>query len=181
MRLPSRALGVIRYEKVSPFVKSEIILPLLCFLLDPLTNKHYRKRSSMINLWRDSRTCQILSRILLSIRQRSNNYLEISKENFWGNIMLSHWPYFAWKFFMICFHKILLLRLSYCSLVLFSVKFFLNRKRSLTVSYVRLCVAFSLINFPRNIEENYLTWQFSWKFSYNLRTKILKNMCKKFC
>ena len=30
----------IRHEKVSPFVKFEIILPLLCFLLDPLTNKH---------------------------------------------------------------------------------------------------------------------------------------------
>ena len=29
-----------RDEKVSPFVKFEIILPLLCFLLDPLTNKH---------------------------------------------------------------------------------------------------------------------------------------------
>ena len=29
----------IRHEKVSPFVKFEIILPLLCFLLDPLTNK----------------------------------------------------------------------------------------------------------------------------------------------
>ena len=30
----------IRHEKVSPFVKFEIILPLLCFLLDSLTNKH---------------------------------------------------------------------------------------------------------------------------------------------
>ena len=30
----------IKDEKVSPFVKFEIILPLLCFLLDPLTNKH---------------------------------------------------------------------------------------------------------------------------------------------
>ena len=30
----------IRHEKVSPFVKFEIILPLLCFLLDPLTNNH---------------------------------------------------------------------------------------------------------------------------------------------
>ena len=49
---------VIRNEKVSPFVKFEIILPLLCFLLDPLTNKHCRTWSSMINLWIDSRTCQ---------------------------------------------------------------------------------------------------------------------------
>ena len=32
----------IRHEKVPPFVKFEIILPLLCFLLDLLTNKHCR-------------------------------------------------------------------------------------------------------------------------------------------
>ena len=31
----------IRHEKVSAFVKFEIILPLLCFLLDPLTNNLY--------------------------------------------------------------------------------------------------------------------------------------------
>ena len=48
----------IRDEKVSPFAKFEIILPLLCFLLDPLTNKHCKAWSSMINLWIDSRTCQ---------------------------------------------------------------------------------------------------------------------------
>ena len=45
-------------EKVSPFVKFEVILPLLCFSLDPLTNKHCRTWSSTINFWRDSRTCQ---------------------------------------------------------------------------------------------------------------------------
>ena len=55
---PQEHLVVIRDEKVSPFVKFEIILPLLCFLLDPLTNKHCRTWSSMINLWIDSRTCQ---------------------------------------------------------------------------------------------------------------------------
>ena len=55
---PQEHLVVIRDEKVSPFVKFEIILPLLCFLLDPLTNKHCRAWSSMINLWIDSRTCQ---------------------------------------------------------------------------------------------------------------------------
>ena len=33
-------LAVIRDEKVSPSVKFEIILPLVCFLLDPLTNKY---------------------------------------------------------------------------------------------------------------------------------------------
>ena len=26
---------------------------------------------------------------------------------FWGNMMLSHWPCFTWKFFMIKFHRIL--------------------------------------------------------------------------
>ena len=41
---------VIRDEKVSPFVEFEIILPLLCFLLNPLTNKHCRAWSFMINL-----------------------------------------------------------------------------------------------------------------------------------
>ena len=55
---PQEHLVVIRDEKVSPFVKFEIILPLLCFLLDSLTNKHCRTWSSMINLWIDSRTCQ---------------------------------------------------------------------------------------------------------------------------
>ena len=51
-------LVVIRDEKVSPFVKFEKILPLLCFLLDPLTNKHCRTWSSMINLWIDYKTYQ---------------------------------------------------------------------------------------------------------------------------
>ena len=44
-------LVVIRDEKVCPFVKSEIILPLRCFLWDPLTNKHCRARNFLINLW----------------------------------------------------------------------------------------------------------------------------------
>ena len=51
-------LAVIKYEKVSLFVKFEIILLPLCFLWDPLTNKHCRTWTSMINLWLDSRTCQ---------------------------------------------------------------------------------------------------------------------------
>ena len=34
-------LVVIRQERVSPFVKFKVILPLLCFLLDPLTNKKF--------------------------------------------------------------------------------------------------------------------------------------------
>ena len=40
----------IRHEKVSSLVKFEIILPLLCFSLGPLTNKHCKTWSSMINL-----------------------------------------------------------------------------------------------------------------------------------
>ena len=51
-------LVVMRDEKVSPFVKFEIILPILCFLSDPLTNKYCRTWFSMINLRIDSRTCQ---------------------------------------------------------------------------------------------------------------------------
>ena len=48
----------IRDEKVSHFEKSEIIIPLFCFLLHLLTNKHCMTWSSLINLWIDSRTCQ---------------------------------------------------------------------------------------------------------------------------
>ena len=93
VRLPPRALGCIKYEKVSPFVKFEKILLLFCCLLDSLTYKHCRAWSSMINCWIDSRTCQKY-KILLSARQRSNNYLEFSNENVMGNMMLSHWPCF---------------------------------------------------------------------------------------
>ena len=39
---PQEHLVVIGEEKVSPFVKFKIILPALCFLLDSLTNKHFR-------------------------------------------------------------------------------------------------------------------------------------------
>ena len=53
-----KSLVVIRDENVSFFVKIEIILLFLCFLLDQLTNKHCRTWSSMINLRIDSRTCQ---------------------------------------------------------------------------------------------------------------------------
>ena len=86
--------------------KFEIILPLLCCLLEPLTNKRCRAWSSMIDSWMDSRTCQKY-RTSLTARQRSNNYLHLSKENVLGNMMLSHWPCFMGKFFMIWFHKIL--------------------------------------------------------------------------
>ena len=55
---PQWHLVVIREEKVSPFVKFEIILHLLCFILHLLTNKLCRTWSSIINLWIDSRTYQ---------------------------------------------------------------------------------------------------------------------------
>ena len=55
---PQDHLAVIRDEKVFPFAKLEMILPLLCFLLDPLTNKFCRTWSSMIKLWTDSRIYQ---------------------------------------------------------------------------------------------------------------------------
>ena len=60
-----------RDEKVCPFVKFEIVPPLLYCLWDPLTNKHCRAWSSMINLWIVSKTCQ-KHRILLQARRRSN-------------------------------------------------------------------------------------------------------------
>ena len=72
-------LVIIRDEKVSRFVKLKIILSHLCFLFDSRTNKHCR----------------------------TNNYWELSKENIFRNMMLSHWPCFTWKFFMIWFPKIL--------------------------------------------------------------------------
>ena len=77
-----RALVIIKDKKVCPFVKFEIILRFLCCLLDPLTNKHCRAWSSMINLWIDSMTFQKYR--ILSARQRSNNYLELLKGNILG-------------------------------------------------------------------------------------------------
>ena len=82
-RYSQEHLVVIKDEKACPFVKLEIILPLFRCLLDSLRNKHCRAWSSMTNLWIDSRTCQKY-RILQSARKRSNNYLELPKENVWG-------------------------------------------------------------------------------------------------
>ena len=52
---PQEHLVVIIEEKVCPFVKFEIIVLLLCCLLDLLTNKQWRTWRSMINLRIDSR------------------------------------------------------------------------------------------------------------------------------
>ena len=65
--LKSIYLVVRKEKKGCPFLKFEIILPLLCRLSDSLTNKHYRVCISMINLGIDSRTCQ-KCRILMSAR-----------------------------------------------------------------------------------------------------------------
>ena len=47
-------------QTVSPFVKFEISSPLLCYLLDLITNNYINVRRSMINeiLWEDSRMCR---------------------------------------------------------------------------------------------------------------------------
>ena len=69
---PQEHLVVIKDEKVCLFVKLEVILPLLCWLLDSLTNKHCRAWNSMKYWWIDFRTCHKY-RILLSARKSSNN------------------------------------------------------------------------------------------------------------
>ena len=91
---PQEQLVVIKGAKVCLFVKLEIILPLLCCLLDPLTNRHCWVWNSITTLWIDSRTSQKRN-IQLSAKQRSNNYLELSKGNVLGNMMLSHSPCFT--------------------------------------------------------------------------------------
>ena len=83
VRLTPRELGSHKRRKSPFFVKFETILLLLYCSLDPLTSKQFRAWNFMINLWIDSRTCQKY-KILLSARQRSNNYLELSKENIFG-------------------------------------------------------------------------------------------------
>ena len=55
VRLSPVVLGCHKIWKNLSFVKFEIILPILYFLLDPLTNKHCKKWSPITNLWRDSR------------------------------------------------------------------------------------------------------------------------------
>ena len=82
-RSPPRAFGCHKRWKSLSFCEIWNNPTPLCCLLDPLTNKRCRAWSSMINFWIDSRTCQKY-RILLSARQRSNNYLEPTKENVLG-------------------------------------------------------------------------------------------------
>ena len=106
MKLPLRTLGCHKQWKRLSFCEIWNNHTLTLLLIRPLTNKYCRAWSSMINLWIDSRTCQKYG-ILLSARQRSNDYLELPKENVLENMLLSHWPCFTWKFFTKWFHKIL--------------------------------------------------------------------------
>ena len=58
VRLPPRAHGCEKEEKISPFVKFEVMRHLPCILLHILTDKLCKAWSSMINVWIDSRTYQ---------------------------------------------------------------------------------------------------------------------------
>ena len=58
VRNPKEHLIVIKNGKVSLFVKFDIIISLICCLLDPLTNKCCRAWSRVINFWKDFSTCQ---------------------------------------------------------------------------------------------------------------------------
>ena len=83
---------------VSPIVKFEIISPLFCCLLDPfqVSTAGYGVLWSIFCT--DSETYR-------KSPGRSNNYLELSRENILENMMLPHWPYLTWKFVMVWFHK----------------------------------------------------------------------------
>ena len=78
VRLSPRALGCYEKLKTSLFVKLEIIPLLLCNLLDPFTNKYSRARTSRIN------SVELLGPSSLSPTGRSNNYLELPRENLLG-------------------------------------------------------------------------------------------------
>ena len=69
----------------------------------PLTSQDMQFYDKFVDRFQDLSKVKIL----LPARQRSNNYLELSKENVLGNVMVSHWMYFTWKFFMIWSQKIL--------------------------------------------------------------------------
>ena len=94
MRLPQRVLGCHKRWKSLSFCEmwNNPTLPL--FLFDALTDKHWRAWNSTINLW-------------IARKTFSNNLEQMQKQMFWGNMTLSHWLCFTWKFFMIWFHKIL--------------------------------------------------------------------------
>ena len=89
---PQGYLVVIRDEKVSPFVKFEIILPPpppLCFSLDPLTNNHCRTWSSVINLWMGSGTYQKVKNPAVS-KAKVYQLLRAFKRKCFGGIWCCH-------------------------------------------------------------------------------------------
>ena len=142
---PQEHLVVIKDEKACFLVIFETILPLLCCSLDTLIMKDSRAWNSMINLLIDSRICQKY-RILQSVRQRCNNYLELSKEMFWGKrcSLIDH---------------ALLESSSWYGLTKFLNLFFRSIHHVLVIYVLK-------------IEENHLFSLLSWKFSYTLRTTI---------
>ena len=84
---PQGHLIVIRNEKVSPFVKLEIILPFLCFSWDPLTNKHCR--TCFRGIW----CCHTDDALLVSsswygfrTNLHGKNSITISAVNAWNKI-----------------------------------------------------------------------------------------------
>ena len=81
--LTKGARGCCTRRNISPFVKFEVILPLLCYLSDSLTE--YRRA------W--------------TPQGRTNNYLDFPRENVLGITVLLHLPWLTWKFFMV-WHKI---------------------------------------------------------------------------
>ena len=70
-------------------MKFEIILPLLCFLFDPLTKalQDMEFYDKLVDRFQDP--SKVKNRA--AVRSRcNNNYLKLSKENVLRNIMLSH-------------------------------------------------------------------------------------------
>ena len=87
---PEEHLVVIKDEQVFLLVKFEIILPLLCCLWTSLqisTAEHFQDLSK--------------------VQSPAISKAKLLKENVFGDMMLSQWPCFTWKFFMLWFHKIL--------------------------------------------------------------------------
>ena len=162
---------VIRDEKVSLFVNFEIILPLLCFLLDHRTNKHCRTWSSMINLWVDFRTYQKY-RILLQQGKGLAITQSLQKKMFWGNMMLSHSPCFTWKFLIFqtqpsCPRNICTEHWRKLPYLTAFLEIFLYLKNSNSVEHVQKAFLIVLfIYFQHKINFSHCTWLmwFFWSF-----------------